>query len=373
MPVEHLVVGAGVVGTAVALGLARQGREVLVVEAATVAAGASGGPGKRGVRANGRDRRELALARRANELWPDLADAVGHPTGYERTGHLHLSERDDDRPELLAQVERQWAAGIASELVDGPRLRELEPGLSDEVVAAVHCPSDGVADHTATTVGLAAAARAAGAELREATPVTGLRRLGDGIEAELADSGTVVGGTTVVCANAGAADLLAPLGAVLPVFPVFPQVVLTEPMAPPPVRTVLGHAHRPLAVKALPDGSVMVTGGRLGRWDPGAGHGVVEPDQVAANLADAAATLPALADAAVASAVADRPEAVSHDLVPVVDLVPGVARALVATGWSGHGWAIAPSVAELVVDWVTTGTRPPGLAAFGLDRFPVPA
>ncbi len=67
--------------------------------------------------------------------------------------------------------------------------------------------------------------------------------------------------------------------------------------------------------------------------------------------------------------MADRAESVARDLIPIVDRVPGVGNALMACGWSGHGWAIAPAVAELVAEWVVTGHRPSLLAPFALDRF----
>jgi sarcosine oxidase, subunit beta len=76
---DDVIVGTGVHGAAVAWELARRGRDVLVLDAHGVASGGSGGPGERGVRANGRDARELPLAQRATELWPALADATAGP------------------------------------------------------------------------------------------------------------------------------------------------------------------------------------------------------------------------------------------------------------------------------------------------------
>lgn len=58
---DFVVVGGGVHGCAVAFHLAKAGEAVLVVEAGEIAQGASGGQGKRGVRANYRDLRELPL------------------------------------------------------------------------------------------------------------------------------------------------------------------------------------------------------------------------------------------------------------------------------------------------------------------------
>ncbi|HXH11738.1 MAG TPA: FAD-dependent oxidoreductase [Alphaproteobacteria bacterium] len=62
---DFVIVGGRVYGAGVAWELAKRGAEVLLLEAQQIASGASGGLGQRGVRANGRDLRELALMRLA--------------------------------------------------------------------------------------------------------------------------------------------------------------------------------------------------------------------------------------------------------------------------------------------------------------------
>jgi sarcosine oxidase subunit beta len=345
------IVGAGVVGSAVAWHLATAGHDVVVLEAKTVASGASGGPGERGVRANGRDRRELPLAKRAHEIWPALHDELGAPTGFRRIGGLQLIERDEDLAPAEAMVERQIAAGIDCGIVHGEELREIEPGLSSLVIAAIRCPVDGVADHTATTTAFANAARRAGAELVDGQHVH-----------TLDDERLTSGEAVLIAANAGARQLLATGGVDLPTFNVHPQVIMTRPLDRVVVPHLIGHAHRPLAIKMLPDGAVMITGGRLGK------DGVVDADEVARTLSDAAAVFPALQTVEVDSATCDRAESVARDLIPIVDRVPGLANAFVAAGWSGHGWAIAPAVAEALGGWMTTGDRPDVLHQFRLGR-----
>ena len=124
---------------------------------------------------------------------------------------------------------------------------------------------------------------------------------------------------------------------------------------------------RAIALKTLDD-RVMITGGWLGRRND-AGRPVVVDDQVAGNLAEAAALYPSLDGVSLEAAIADRSEAVSPDFVPIIDTVPGLNNAWFATGWSGHGWAIAPAVAELLARWVLEEDRPPELRPFSLARF----
>jgi len=342
--VKVCVIGAGVVGCATAWHLASRGHDVVVYERDEIASGASGGLGMRGVRANGRDPAELPLARRAHELWPTLHEELGTPTGFERIGHLQLFEEDEALDEVLRL---QKDAGIECEVVRGDALRDLEPELHPRVVAAVYCPMDGVADHTATTRAFAGAARRAGAEIRERTAAT-LEQSKD------ADA-------TLVAANASARELVESMGVRLPAVNVWPQVIVTEPLDRVVVRHLIGHASRPLALKTLPDAGVMITGGRLGR------DGVVDRTEVEANLADAFAVFPALEGIAVQETVTDRAESVTRDMLPIVDQLSG--KTFVAAGWSGHGWAIAPAVCEQLASWIGGGERPAVFAPFALARF----
>jgi sarcosine oxidase subunit beta len=361
--VECCIVGAGVVGCATAWHLARSGHDVTVFEAAEVASGASGGLGERGVRANGRHAAELPLARRAHEIWPTLAEILGSPTGFRRLGHLQLIERAEDLAAAHAMVDAQIAAGVPCELVGEEALRELEPEIATGVKAAVHSPMDGVADHTATTKAFAAAAAREGVRFVVGVEVTALHAREDHVAALGTNEGDLaVNGVVLLAVNVGARALLHPLGVDVSLGAVYPQVIVTEPLARVVVRHVIGHVHRPLAIKTLPSGAVMITGGRLGR------DGQPLEAEIEANVADAVSMFPALDGAGIERVVADRAESVTRVLLPVIDRPLGISNLFVATGWSGHGWAIAPAVAEHLARWIETGETPGVFAPFGPAR-----
>ena len=81
------------------------------------------------------------------------------------------------------------------------------------------------------------------------------------------------------------------------------------------------------------------------------------------------AVYPCLEGVAVAEAAADRPETLSVDGIPIIDQVPGTTNVFFATGWSGHGWAIAPAVCQLLATWIATRNRPALLQPFAYSRF----
>lgn len=372
---DYIIVGGGIYGCALAWELAQRGADVLLLEARTIASGASGGLGERGVRANGRDLRELPLMRLAYDIWPRLHDDIGGFTGYRRLGHLQLIEREVDLAAAPAQTWLQNQQGIESHLLDKTELRELAPKLSVQVIGAIYCPNDGVADHTATTRAMAVAALTQGASVIEHAQVTGMTRHGErvvslramieGEEAEIP-----VGEQVILLSNAHAAGFVAEqLGITLPVWRMWPQVMALRADIPPPMKHLIGHAHRTLAIKPLPDGRVMVSGGWRGQWDERSGQGEPVAGQIEGNRREAVAVFPDLAGLPVDEVFTDRSEMVSVDGIPIIDYLPGAANLLAGVGWSGHGWAIAPAVANLLEEWVLDGERSPLLAPFGFGRF----
>nr|WP_169747918.1 FAD-binding oxidoreductase [Pseudonocardia acaciae] len=374
--VEYVVVGGGVVGAATAWNLARRGAEVTLLEARELACGASGGPGRRGVRAGGRDLRELPLARRALELWPELDGLLGAATGYRRNGLLNLYDVEiagvAGWQSLAARAQAQRAAGVPSEIVERDRLDEMQPGIADDVRYALYTPHDGTADHPATTRAFAKAAEGLGAAVVEHTTVAGLAPDADGaaVTLELATGERLRAGRGVVlAANRSTPRLLRDaVGVTLHLWEKATQITFVT--APPGfvLNHQLGHGRRSLSVKVTDDGAVMLSGGRPGGWDPVAGVGTTDPDVLRTTLADLAATLPALAGAEVLAVDNSRADTSTIDLIPVIDTLPGLPSVVVAAGWSGHGFALAPAVAEALTTWVLDGDRPYPLRPFTLDR-----
>src|SRR5947209_1430191 len=92
---EVLVIGGGVIGSSIAYHVARQGRNVLVVERNEVAAEPAASWGSAGgVRPQDLDLAEVALARAALERWPTLAEELEADLQYRQGGHLLLAENE---------------------------------------------------------------------------------------------------------------------------------------------------------------------------------------------------------------------------------------------------------------------------------------
>lgn len=377
VPPDHIIVGAGVFGAALAWSLAAAGRSVLVLERAEIASGASGGPGHRGVRANGRDLRELPLARRALDIWAGLDEALGRESGYRRVGGLSIGEADltpgrHGRVTLKARAAVQNAYGLRTEILDAEEVRAFLPQVSRKVIWALHNPDDGVADHTRVTRAFAAAARERGAEIREGARVLSARRDAAGRPEVLLEDGSVLtaGRAVIFAANTRVPGLLEKaFGLTLPVWSFNPQVAQVRVGRGLKIDQLVNHAHRTLSIKRADEDHITVTGGALGFWNDETETGTTDLSALSASLAALAATFPeAAANGQVTHLEAARADSATPDHIPVIDQV-GDQPFFYATGWSGHGFAIGPAVAEAVAGWLLTGTRPEVLTPFAAARF----
>jgi glycine/D-amino acid oxidase-like deaminating enzyme len=215
---DAIVVGAGIVGAACALALARDGMRVLVLEGQASALGTTAaGMGHLVVMDDSPE--QLALTRYSLELWRGQAPAVQEASELEWCGTVWVAE---DEAQLAAVREKQelyGTHGITTEMLDPAALYEAEPNLRRGLAGGLLVPSDGVIYPPSAGVALLSLARQLGVEVLERTAVE-----------EIVDCGVRCGLDTlradvIVNAAGAAATALTPQ---LPVVPRKGHLVITE-------------------------------------------------------------------------------------------------------------------------------------------------
>jgi glycerol-3-phosphate dehydrogenase len=171
------IVGAGVVGCALARELSRFQVKVLLLERSddvgTGATKANSGI-VHGAYSSPRGTLRASLCAAGNRLYPRL-DRDLH-FGYRRTGALVLAFSREQVAKLRELRENGQAMGEEDlELLRGDQVRALEPALSPRISAGLLCPSVGVTSPYELAIALAENAVANGVELRLNSEVTAIR------------------------------------------------------------------------------------------------------------------------------------------------------------------------------------------------------
>jgi sarcosine oxidase subunit beta len=373
---EILVIGAGVIGSSIAYHLARQGRQVLVVERSEVASSpvaswASAG----GVRRQGRHPAEARLASEAIERWQTLAEELEADLHYRQGGNLLVAETDAEAEQLVEFVRKQQELGFADvRLVDREEVHVLAPGLNDQVVAGSYSPGDGQADPVHTTRAFVTAAERHGAVYWNGTAVLALLTQANRVIGAQTERGEVQAEYVVLAAGAWSDDLAATISLRLPIRTLALQMILSTPAQPNLLRPVLSAVSRALSLKQLNDGAFLLGGGWPGDPTPDRRFYTLRTESVQGNWATACELLPAVSNQHIARAWCGL-EAESFDEIPFIGSIPGLDGLTLALGFSGHGFALAPAVGRSVADQINgqptpelEGLRPDRIANFDPDQ-----
>jgi glycine/D-amino acid oxidase-like deaminating enzyme len=238
---DVIVVGGGLVGSAVAYGLSLLDRKVLVLDQGDDAYRASRGNfGLVWVQSKGHGLHDYAHWTRVSaELWSGFAQRLEETTDispcYHKAGGVHLCFSDEELAEQQALNDSMAKAhgnlSYGAKILDRATLETMLPGLGPEVVGGNWSPNDGHANpltllqamHEALQQGKSAYLPNAAAHAIEYV------RGGFSVHTQ---AGTFIAPSVVLAAGLGNRELGTQLGLDIPVWPLKGQIVVTERVPP---------------------------------------------------------------------------------------------------------------------------------------------
>lgn len=340
---EVVVAGAGIVGLWTALFLAREGRDVLVLERGAPwsdASGSNAGTLSLQVKIDG----VWELGALALELWAQLDRELDGALGFTRCGGLRIALDEGERARLMASVEVQRRHGLDVDLLDAEALHARAPWLGHEVLAAGYCAADAYASPLTAGPALLDAVRASGAVVLGDAQVSALAREGAGYRVGCG-RGEVRCRDVVLASGAWSGELACLLGISLPVVADLNMLHVTEP-GPARIDRVVTHVGGVLSLKQYANGSIVIGGGWQGDGSVASGRRGIDHANLHHNLALAARAVPALRDLRLLRSWSGY-EALVPDALPIIGAVPGHAGLYIAACARG-GYTLGPAQAWII-------------------------
>lgn len=223
------IIGAGVMGCALAHDLSAMGRSVVVLDRSTICSGSSG-VNAGGVRHQFAAEINVRGATLSIERIASFEQEFGVDVGFRQVGYLFLVERRESERLFKKAVDLQRSWGVPSEFVSPEDIHELLPlACTDFLLGGAFCPRDGHLDPYPLVSGFAAAARRRGALFIQSCAVTGFDMGSDRIVSVRTSTGEVISPAVVVnAAGAWATDIARGAGVDLEITPWHSQVFLLE-------------------------------------------------------------------------------------------------------------------------------------------------
>jgi glycine/D-amino acid oxidase-like deaminating enzyme len=378
---DVVIVGGGIEGAATAWALAQRGvTDVVVVERNTVGSGMTG-KSSGIVRCHYGVSSLAAMATTALEVFEKPQEFLGdHATdiGFRQTGYV-VGVGEPNVDALRKSVAAQRAVGVQTEEIDAAEVAELWPFADLSPFAAFAWEArGGYGDAYQTAQAFAVSARAAGVRVRQGATMTDLLLDGDrATGVRLADGTEVSAGTVVIATGVWTRELLARYGIEVPIRVVREQIVLISPGVDIGQVPVFSDLVSLQYIRPEPGGAqentVLFGNSDLSHCQE------ADPDDYLNRATESFVDLtvdrvgtrfPGFTDAAITGSYAGCYD-VTPDWNPVISRT-GIDGLVVAAGFSGHGFKIAPSVGRLVADLVVDGhSRDPRIPEtdFRLARF----
>jgi sarcosine oxidase subunit beta len=367
---DIVIVGAGVVGAAVAYHLAKRGAgSILVLEKESSAGRGSTGRATGGYRAQYSTEINIRLSLLAREALMHFSRETGIDPGYQPVGYLWMATTNEELDDLVRANALQHQNGLHEATLLNPNgVYERNPFIRQTgIVGGSFCQTDGFIRPLEILRGYVEAAQRLGVRFVFNTHVTGLEKSSDGrIQTVRTEAGQTIETHAVIDAGGAWAQSIAKLAGVnLPVVPLRRQVALTEPCNRLPENMPLSIFMNDGFHLRVRDGRVMLLWPTPGQTDDPFDTSI-DPRWLETIAQMASARIPCLADVQVDPALSwGGLYEMSPDKHAILGAAPECPNLFLVNGSSGHGVMHSPALGKLLAEIIVDGK------SSSLDTFPL--
>ncbi len=346
---DVVIIGGGVMGCAIAYNLAKEGLKPVVIDRSDIGGEASGSNGG-GVRQSARNLKEMPLAMESIRIYGQLHEELEMDVEYVRAGNLRLCTSEEELETMRRSVENQKKVGLELTMLDRKQVLEINPHIGEKVRGASFCSTDGHVNPFLVTYGYFKKAKNLGARFFTHEEVMDVRLRKSKVTGVVTDKQIFETDLVVDAAGVAGRKVANMVGLDLPMRPVFSEALITEPY-PPLFKQMVGHAKGLFYGRQTLHGSFF-WGGFVGTEQfihregkplfhfigPAISEMVIDFFPVLKNL-----NVIRMWSGLIAQ---------MSDGLPVLGFTEEVPGFVFATGFSGHGFGLAPVIGRLLSELI---------------------
>ena len=366
---EVIIIGSGVIGNATAYYLACKGRKVIVLEGSDNIGNGGSSRNGGGVRQSGRDPRELEMVMWGiQNLWPHLHEELDADVEYVQKGNLRLGKTAAHMQILQKLTDSAVKCGLDVRMIDAQEVRRINPYLSEEVIGASWCPTDGHANPMKTTLAYYRKARTLGVRFITGEKVVRLEKIHGKLRKVITEKNVYEAEKVLVAAGYESREIIRTVGIDVPMIKQKMQCLVTE-AEPRMFEQMLGTAEADFYGHQSSHGS-FVFGGSSGQegYESDKDRLIASSISVPCICRGILKYFPGLAETKIVRAWTGWIDP-CVDGIPVMSNVEEAEGLYLATGFSGHGFGIAPAAGYHLSQMICEEEPVVDMRAFRYDRF----
>lgn len=357
---DVVIIGAGIIGCAIAYELSKQHVSVIVIEKASRVGTEASWAGA-GILTSHASTHEPypELCRASLAMYPKLAAELKDETDIDiefiQSGTLSVYFDEADALGLVGLAERRVNRGFTAEVLTPEQTWQLEPAVSKRIAGAVLFPEDGHVRNPKMVTALAKGASKNGTKFILGNSVSGFVCEDNIVVGAVVNGETIHAGSFVIAAGCWTGHLTAQLDCPISISPAKGQIVLLETMPPIFQQTIDG-----LGIYIVPrnDGKIL-----LGATVEFVGYDKTPTVDGVKQMIDAAVAItPELANSKFVQTWAGlRPY---YKNGPCLGYLPCYDNVILASGHYKNGILLAPITGKLITELVVSGNTSLSLEPF---------